>query len=346
MSVTGPSRKIRVGVLRGGPSGEYNVSLRTGKNIINALRDGKNYAVQDIFIDRDGVWHIDGVARAVERIFPHVDVVVNALHGAYGEDGRVQRLLESHHIPFTGSGSLGSALGMNKHLAKRRFKMRGLLTPEHFAIEKTDYSQEIVKKIIADYPHLKLVKPASSGSSLGVSIINDCNELEKAIVSAFEHSDTALVEEYIKGREATCGVIESGRASEVYALQPIEIRHLSDQNSQNARDNSSGGGASGVWTYASKYNDALHELICPAGFAPAEITLIQRTAVEAHKALGLRHYSRSDFIVNRFGVYILETNTLPGLTPTSLFPKALSVAGLSLADFLDHIIAIAMGGRS
>ena len=112
------SRKLKVGVLRGGPSGEYEVSLKTGKNIIDTLRSRENYEVQDIFIDRNGNWHSAGIARPAERILPHIDVAVNALHGTYGEDGRVQQILESHNIPFTGSGSLGSAIGMNKPLAK------------------------------------------------------------------------------------------------------------------------------------------------------------------------------------------------------------------------------------
>lgn len=322
--------------MRGGPSGEYEVSLKTGKNIIDSLRTRDNYEVKDIFIDRSGNWHMDGAARTHDRIFPHVDVIVNALHGTYGEDGRVQQLLESHQVPFTGSKSLGSALGMNKPLAKKFFKKFGLLTPEHYVIKKHDYSPEILRKIIIKYPHLRLVKPASSGSSLGVSVFNNLEELKTAVDNAFEHSDTVLVEEFIKGREATCGVVEGTAHGEVHALHPVEIRDLSRKPEVET------GGKNPIWSYESKYSDDLHELICPGNFTPEEALAIQKSAIAAHNALGLRHYSRSDFILNKMGTYILEVNTLPGMTSASLFPKALSVAGISTPDFLDHIITLAI----
>lgn len=324
-----PSKTLRVGVLRGGPSGEYEVSLKTGKNIIDSLRERNNYEVKDIYIDKTGAWHIDGVSRPVDRIFPHIDVAVNALHGEYGEDGRVQQLLESHDVPFTGSRSLGSALGMNKPLAKKFFKNHGLLTPEHVIIHKKDYSPSLLQRIRERYPFLKLVKPASSGSSLGVSVFNSHEEFERAIDQAFQYSDIALVEEYIRGREATCGVVE-GSDENIFALHPVEIRDLSAPGERN------------IWSYQSKYSDDLHELICPGNFTQKETEIIQRAAVDAHKALGLRHYSRADFIVSRMGIYILEVNTLPGLTSASLFPRSLSVAGITMGDFLDHLISLAI----
>lgn len=337
MSGQTQSKKLRVGVLRGGPSGEYEISLKTGKNVIDALQERSDYEIQDIFIDRGGVWHLGGVSRPPERILPHIDVIVNALHGAYGEDGRVQQLLESHKVPYTGSRPLGSALGMNKPLAKKFFRTHGIMTPEHIVIKKENYSPELLRKIDNDYPHLRLVKPASAGSSLGVRVINDLDELGEAVERAFEHSDSVMVEEYIKGREATCGVIESSSGDEVYALHPVEIIDMSQNDL--VQDNSA---KKRVWSYESKYSDNLHELICPGNFTADETRLIQQAAISAHKALSLRHYSRSDFILNRFGVYILEVNTLPGLTPASLFPKALLFAGLSLGEFLDHIIALAI----
>ena len=341
MSDHAQSKKLRVGVLRGGPSGEYEISLKTGKNIIDALQGRSDYEIQDIFVDRNGVWHVGGVSRPAERVLPYVDVIVNALHGAYGEDGRVQQLLESHNVPYTGSRPLGSALGMNKPLAKKFFKMRGLLTPEHTVIKKDNYSPEILRKIMTDYPHLRLVKPASAGSSLGVSVVNNHAEFEEAMERAFEHSDSVMVEEYLRGREATCGVVEGSSGQEVYALHPIEIRVLSCDPLPDA-ENSVENNRNRIWSYESKYRDDLHELICPGNFTVDETRLIQQSAVNAHKALGLRHYSRSDFILNRLGVYILEVNTLPGLTPMSLFPRALSVAGFSLGEFLDHIITLAV----
>ncbi len=321
-------RKLKVGVMRGGPSDEYEVSLKTGKNVIDSLQESGTHDVQDIFIDRSGSWHIDGVIRPVERIFPHIDVAVNAMHGSYGEDGRVQQLLESHHVPFTGSGSLGSAISMNKALSKKFFKENGLLTPEHVLIKKSNFASELFHKIFNSYPHLKLVKPVSSGSSLGVTVFKTASEFEDAVNAAFNYSDSVLVEEYIKGREATCGVLEDSDGN-IVALHPVEIRDLSKSNKD-------------IWGYNSKYSNDLHELICPGNFTEEETQRMMQSAVTAHKALGLRHYSRSDFIVTRRGIYILETNTLPGLTSTSLYPKALSVAGISIGEFLNHIIELAL----
>lgn len=328
MASTREKRKLKVGVMRGGPSDEYEVSLKTGKNVIDSLQEIDRHDVQDIFIDRSGLWHIDGVVRPVERIFPHVDVVVNAMHGSYGEDGRVQQLLESHRVPFTGSGSLGSALSMNKALSKKFFKDHGLLTPEHVVIKKNNFVSELFHKIFHKYPHLKLVKPVSSGSSLGVTVFKTASEFEDAVNQAFNYSDSVLVEELIKGREATCGVLEDSNGN-IIALHPVEIRDLSTGNKE-------------IWGYDSKYSNDLHELICPGNFSEEDTRKIMQAAVTAHRALGLRHYSRSDFIVTRRGVYILETNTLPGLTSTSLYPKALNNAGISLGEFLDHTIELAL----
>ncbi len=302
------SKKTRVGILRGGPSGKYEVSLNTGKNIIESLRGQQNYDVQDIYIDRSGIWHVNGVSRAVERILPHIDVAVNALHGAYGEDGRVQQILESHNTPFTGSRSFGSAVAINKPLARKFFKMHGLLTPEHVAIKSEDVTPDWIHKMRIRFPHLKLVKPATASISSGMTLIGDHDEFEEALSRAFEHSHSAVVEERVKGREAICGVVEGENG--VYALEPVEI-------------------VDGAIVY-------------PGSFNSEEIKMLQKAAVTAHNALDLRHYSRSDFVVNRIGPYILEINTLPALTPTSVFSRILSEAGITMPEFIDHIIALAL----
>lgn len=329
------TRKLKVGVMRGGPSSEYEVSLKTGKNVLSALRD--RHQVHDILIDKNGAWHIDGLARNPERIFPHVDVMFNALHGQYGEDGRVQQILDSHGIPYTGSKSLPSAIGMNKILSKKFFEGAGILTPRHLEVKSRDLESKEMTKIwdeFGDRP--MIVKPTSAGSSIGVSLVRKSADdggqnLKEAIEKALEHSASALLEEFIEGREATCGVVQGSFGNDVYALHPVEIKNLSENKD--------------VWDYESKYSDALHELICPGNFTAKEERAIQDGAMLAHKALGLRHYSRSDFIVSDRGVYILEVNTLPGMTAASLFPKALSVAEVSLSDFLDHILLLAVNGK-
>lgn len=323
-------KKITVGVLRGGPSGEYEVSLKTGANILKHLGSLDHYAAKDIFIDKSGIWHIDGLARSPDRALRGIDIAFNALHGTYGEDGRVQQILESHGVPYTGSNPLGSAIAMNKILSKKYFKENGIPIGDHIAFRKGDNIANSHEKL-SNKPHLKVVKPVSSGSSLGMTVIRDMHELPTALEKAFQYSDTVMVEEFFQGREATCGVLESSDGKHIYPLPPVEIKDLSKNGE-------------GFWGYESKYSNDLHELICPGNFTKEETYQIQQLAVAAHKALGLRHYSRTDIMITPKGMFVLEVNTLPGLTDASLLPKSLAAAGCTFPEFLDHLIILGLRG--
>lgn len=317
--------RIRVGVLRGGPSNEYEVSLKTGATILNNL-PAEKYAPKEIFIDKNGIWHVEGRPVQPSQALTHVDVVINALHGHYGEDGKVQHVLESHGTPFTGSGSFASAIGMNKHMTKDVYKRYNLKTPQSRTIVLGENISDKIREVFNSFPPPLVVKPVSSGSSVGVSIIKTVRELEPALDLAFKYSDTVLIEEFIQGKEATCGVIEDFRDQVYYALPAIEIRPHSGK----------------FFDYEAKYEGKSEEIV-PGNFTEAEKRELERLAIEAHKALGLRHYSRSDFIIHpRRGIFILETNTLPGLTEESLLPKALHAVGAKLSHFLDHIVQLAM----
>ncbi len=320
------TRKLTVGVMRGGPSSEYEVSLKTGSNIMKELRD--RHTVRDIFIDRTGRWHIDGVERSPDRILPHVDVVFNAMHGTFGEDGRVQAILDAHKTPYTGSNALASALGMNKWLSKKYFREHKLNTPRGTLLRQHSYDDRILDALLEDFKGMVVVKPVAAGSSIGVSLVRDHASFHDALHNAFAYSPEALAEEYILGKEATCGVVEGSHRGEIYALPPVEIRNTSAHKD--------------IWGYDAKYSDDLHELVCPGDFSRDERWAIEDAAIRAHKALGLSHYSRSDFMVTPNGIYILETNTLPGFTSASLFPKALAVAGVHVHEFLDHVLELAM----
>ncbi|MES2437035.1 MAG: D-alanine--D-alanine ligase [Patescibacteria group bacterium] len=316
--------KLRVAVLRGGPSSEYDVSLKSGGAVLKHLPE--KYHGHDIFISKDGTWHRDGMEKSPERALAHVDVVFNALHGEYGEDGKVQQILDALALPYTGSGSMASAVGMNKILSKNAFTHHGLKTPYHTVIRHTDNLKEKVSYAFHHFFLPIVVKPATSGSSMGVSIVKNFNHLEEAFHNAFQYSDTVLMEEYIRGKEATCGVIDGLRGETHYILPPVEIIHPSHTDH---------------FDYESKYNGKTQE-IYPGNFTALEKAEIQRLAKLAHESLGLRHYSRSDFIVTpRRGVYILEVNTLPGLTPQSLLPQSLESIGVSFPDFLEHLITLA-----
>jgi len=320
-----------VGVLRGGPSSEYEVSLKTGKSVIDNLSAREDlinkYELLDIFIDKDGTWHYLGAPILPETLFKKVDVIFNALHGAYGEDGTVQKILDYFKIPYTGSTALASAVGMNKVLSKKVYKNYSLKTPLHAVVSKKDNLQAEIVKLFKSFPMPVVVKPVSGGSSVGTAIAKTMAELESAVIDALKYSDAALLEEFIAGKEATCGVVDDFRNEFPYALLPVEIRKPVE---------------SAFFDYAAKYNGQSQE-ICPGNFTAEEKKIIQEMSKAAHKALGLRHYSRSDFIIHpRRGIYILETNTLPGLTSESLLPKSLAAIGCSLPDFLDHLLTLAL----
>jgi D-alanine-D-alanine ligase len=320
--------KKKVGVLRGGPSSEYEVSLKSGKSVIDNLSN--KYEVLDIFISKDGVWHYQGVPIKPVDIFKKVDVIFNALHGAYGEDGTVQKILDQFSVPYTGSTALASAIGMNKVLSKKIYKSNNLKTPLHLTISKKNNNSSEIIKIFKSFPMPAIVKPVSGGSSVGTAIAKTLLELESAIDDALQYSDQALIEEFIFGREATCGVVDNFRNELNYSLLPVEIRKPSNAT---------------FFDYDAKYSGKSEE-ICPGNFTAVEKEMIQKIAKEAHKALGLRHYSRSDFIIHpKRGIYILETNTLPGLTSESLLPKSLQAVGCSLPDFFDHLIKLALEGK-
>jgi D-alanine-D-alanine ligase len=322
--------KTRVGILRGGPSTEYDVSLKSGNAILNALREhhADTYQVVDIFIDKDGSWHIGGIPIKPEDIVHKVDVIFNALHGSYGEDGTVQSFLDAHGIPYTGSEAVPSAMGMNKQITNNIVARHGIKIPlskEILSIDILKDPHEHARALFNVFPMPAVVKPVSGGSSVGVSIAQTIQELAEALHKAALLDRAVLIQEYIKGIEATCGVIENFRNEVLYALPPVEIRP-----------------AGKFFDYDSKYVDSKTQEIVPATFSEATKKELETLARKIHQAMGLRHYSRSDFIVTpRRGIYFLEVNTLPGLTPESLIPKALKAIGGRLHEFADHLIKLA-----
>lgn len=322
-------KKTRVAVLRGGPSSEYEVSLKTGAAVLSNLPE--HYEGVDVFIDKKGVWHIKGVIVEPINITKKADVVFNAMHGEYGEDGKVQRLLEHIGIPFTGSGSLASALGMNKALTKRVLKDHSIKTPHHRVLTKKEFTPDLYLELHRTFPQPSVIKPASGGSSVGTSIARTADEIALALERAFAHDNKVLIEEYIKGKEGTCGVLEDFRGKEIYHLLPIEIV----PNGQKFFD------------YESKYSDTNGASeICPGNFTKDESEQMQIIAEKVHRAIDARHYSRTDFIVHpKRGIYTLEINTLPGLTPASLLPKAIKAIGSSYGELLDHLIQLALKGK-
>jgi D-alanine-D-alanine ligase len=325
------SHLIRVGVLRGGPSSEYEVSLKTGAAVLAALRahQENRYNVHDILIDKSGDWYMSGRRFDPVNVHSHFDVVFNALHGTYGEDGKLQSILEAHDIPFTGSGSLASAVGMNKILAKKILSQHGIKSPYWKEVLSDDVNVDAkgeAEKLFETFILPAVIKPSMSGSSVGVSVVKSKADIEPALREAAKHGHSILVEEFISGQESTCGVIEGFRNQELYALPPVEIRPKN-----------------GWFDFKAKYEGESEEIV-PATFPQKIKKELEELAAKVHRALGLRHYSRTDFIIHpRRGIYVLETNTLPGLTEESLVPKSLRAVGSSLPEFTDHLVRLALG---
>ena len=303
--------KIRVGVLRGGPSSEHEISLLTGANVLKNLPSDKYEAI-DILISKDGLW----------PDYPSVDVIFNALHGEYGEDGQVQAVLEKKYLPYTGSGVVASALAMDKWASQKLFHQAGLKVAPAIMIEKA--SSGSISKPEFDLPWV--VKPNSRGSSVGVFLVNSEKEFQSALDGAFQYDDSVLVEKFIKGREITVGILESFKGEKYFALPVVEIVPPTDKT---------------FFDFQCKYDGTTQE-ICPGRFDEKTALAIQNAASLAHQTLGCRDYSRTDMIVAEDGIYILEVNTLPGLTKESLLPKAAAVAGCSFDQLLEHLLTLAL----
>ena len=320
--------RTRVAVIRGGRGAEYEVSLETGKSVLANLPEDKYQGV-DILVAKDGVWHAAGLPIRPADLPHYAEVAFIGLHGEYGEDGEVQKILDEIRLPYTGSGQVASALGMNKAAAKKILSEAGVRVPYGLVFENIADAGETASFVFSKVSPPWVIKPNDKGSSVGLYFARTFTELVEAIAECSYHSRSVLVEEYLKGREATCGVIDNFRREKIYPLLPIEIIRP---------------GTCPVWTYDDKYSGATSEL-CPGRFSPAESAEIQRLARQIHELLDLRHYSRSDFIVTPRGVYALEVNTLPGLTTESLLPKALAAVGCSYDHFLDHLLVLALSEK-
>lgn len=313
-----------VGVLRGGPSKEHEVSLKTGATIIASLPP-ERFVVRDIYIDKSGQWHDRGKAVTPERVLRQLDVVLIGLHGEYGEDGQVQKLLERFGVPYAGADSFGSHLAMHKLMSKARAHEAGLRTPDFKHIESLEKSEAGVHDVIRAFHQPVVVKPIGWGSSIGVSIVGGYAPVLSAVQQLFaDGASGVLVEEYIRGKEATVGVVDNLRGEALYSLPPIEIIPSQDD----------------FFSYDAKYSGETREL-CPGNFTRVETEELQTLARVIHRQLGLRHYSRTDFIVAPSGIYYLETNALPGLTAGSLVPKALAAVGISMPEFVTHLVTLA-----
>ena len=307
----------------GGPSAEHEISLATGKNVIDNL-DKSKYQPVVIKLSKDNKWFMGGCLMTMPKALKSCDLVFNALHGTFGEDGRVQALMEYYGARYTGSGITASALAMDKLRSREIFKLAGFCVPKTLKIKKGENYQARLNLFITKITKFPVVvKPCSNGSSVGVKIVNNVAQLAKVIDKTFELEKKVLVEEYIKGREVTCGVLETHNGQEVSALPVTEIAPLRKHK---------------FYDYDAKYKDGHTAFTTPAQIDETTYKKAQEVSVRAHQLLGCKGYSRTDMILKNDNIYVLETNTLPGLTSHSLVPQAAKSAELTFTQLLDIII--------
>lgn len=284
----------------GGISTERDISLRSGQAVYNALIE-KGYNAIPIDVGRDVV------RRLMEE---EIDVAFIVLHGRYGEDGTIQGLLEVMGIPYTGSGVLASAMALDKVVSKKVFIFHGIPTPEFRVVKGSEPSTP------DSYIGLPLVvKPASQGSTIGVTVVKEEGGLKAAFEEAWRYGDTVLVERYIEGREITVGIL-NGKVLPIIEIRPKE----------------------GIYDYKAKYTPGMTEYIVPVRLGDRVEERVKEIALKAYQALGCRGVARVDMILAWETPYVLEVNTIPGMTELSLIPKAAASSGIGFSDLVEEIL--------
>lgn len=308
------NKKIQLALIAGGKSGERDVSLAGAKGVLAAL-DNEKYDIHQY----DPAIDLERLAHDTEKL----DVAFILLHGPLGEDGSMQGFLDLLGLPYQGAGVLGSALAMDKNLAKVLYRQAGLPVADWLMAKPSDAARP--EELSSNLGFPLVVKPVAQGSSLGMSIVHDNSELAAGLEKAFSFDDAVMVEQYLNGREITVGVLGN---DDLTALPLVEIIPGKEHP---------------FFDYTAKYTPGATVEICPADFSEDIARLAQDYGVRAHKALQLRGYSRTDMIVAEDGsIRVIETNTIPGMTPTSLLPQAAKEYGLPFPQLLDRLIELAL----
>jgi D-alanine-D-alanine ligase len=304
--------KLRLALIAGGKSSEREVSLKSGAQVYQALNKDK-YDIRRY----DPLTDLERLVRDAGEL----DAALIIMHGRGGEDGSMQGLLDLLEIPYQGSGVLASALAMNKELSKAIYQLAGLQVPAalSFQRDKAPSPPEIKAKLGLPV----VIKPVNEGSSIGISKAPTLEALKTGLAAAFALDNRVLVEEFIPGTEVTGGVLGN---ADLQTLPLVEIIPTDKYD---------------FFDYEAKYLPGASHEICPARLSPELTQRAQECALTAHQALGCRGYSRTDMIIRDQNIYVLETNTIPGMTATSLFPQGAKAAGIEFPDLLDTLITLA-----
>jgi len=352
--MTAEKKRLRVGVIFGGRSGEHEVSLVSAASVIRAL-DPEKYEAVPIGISKEGRWLAGSSAQnllsevlrsgrsvmlpadpAAAALVPldgtqspplHVDVVFPVLHGTYGEDGTVQGLLELAGLPYVGSGVIGSAVGMDKDMQKRLFRQEGLPVGDFLAVLRSEWEKsrtKVLQQLRKKFRFPLFVKPATLGSSVGMTKVHNAKELPAALNFAAEFAMKIVVERFIRGREIEVSVLGNDAATASIPGEIIPHREFYD--------------------YAAKYLEEGTRLEIPAKLSPLQVRRFQEYAVRAFRCLECRGMARVDFFLERSTgrIYINEVNTIPGFTSISMYPKLWEASGIPYRELIDRLIELAL----
>lgn len=322
--------KVRIGILRGGPSDEHEASMASGSYFMKNLEGSS-----DIFIDKQGQWYVGGAPKTPIEALQHFDVIVNSLHGKYGEDGEVSKILEQSGVPHIGNPVRASATTFQKGLFKKTLKDLKVKTPlyKELNLSITDDFHKVAKELFGTFPLPAIVKPVSSGSSFGVNVATNYETLINAIREAVLISNDILVEEYISGHEIVSGFVEGLRGQETYVLLPVHVS--TDEKRETLSKNK-------LWTghldqisrHLGNYSIDLHK-----GLKDEHKKEIEEVVKKVKDHLGMRHYATFDFIVSpRRGVYLIEADTSPHVGEKSPIIVSLREAGVRVGDFFKHLV--------
>ncbi len=326
------NNKQLIAVVLGGASAERKISIKTGTEVLKAINKNKYDVIlldgatekQLSAIDcNDGSCRISYETYLNDGKNRRPDLMFLALHGTYGEDGTIQSHLDQFGLKYTFSNAKSSANAMDKVIAKELFDKAGLLTAKQLILKKNNDVD--INKISKTLGSSVVVKPVKQGSSFGISIAHNQKQLESAIDEAFKFDSSVMIEKYIKGTEITVATMGNNK---IEAMPVIEIKPTKSE----------------FFDYYAKYNESGCKEICPAGISDSLSRKAQKQAILAHKALKCRGIARTDMIIEEGtnNLYILETNTIPGMTPISLLPKAAKAAGLTFTQLIQKIIDLGM----
>lgn len=326
---------LRVAVVCGGFSGERQISLLSGENVMQYLDEDK-YQVSRIDVVSETEWHwydIDGTKRVLDlgsdddlAFLRTFQLFFNALHGEYGEDGKLQEFLDRLGVPYTGSGAATSRLAIDKVKTMEHVRRAKIKVPEFFCVGADETVEAVAGKVRGVFHYPIIVKPNDSGSTLGLSLVQNEADLGEALEKAGHVTAEIIVQRYIFGREFTCGILGNSSDPDLMMLPPVEII-IKNQ----------------IFDFNDKYFSKETQELCPAPVEKFMTEQIKEQALLAHRTLGCDGLSRTDFRMDGTGqLYFLETNTSPGLTAGSLCPKEAAAAGISMPQLLDRIIDLGL----